>query len=338
LKLGVTFYDARFDKPIAAGRLFEFSGTQASALGIDGELTLEPAGWELPRVHLFGEIARSDGVAGIIGATLALQRAADVVMVYRSYSPRFQGLHAQGFGERRETTNERGFYLGMDLKIARWLRLKGYLDHYRFPWRTFSNPLPASGRDFLLQAEVSPTRGLGLNLRYAEKREESAQTAVDDIGREVTAMADRIHRRLRLTVELQAGRSIRLKGRAEMTRVAYPATGRDESGLLIFQEVRLRASESLSLEARWIVFHTGSYDSRVYEYENDLRGIFTNPALYGRGVRWYLLIQWKPAEFLVFSTKYAETRKDGVPSIGSGLTEIPGDVDNRLALQLELQL
>jgi hypothetical protein len=74
----------------------------------------------------------------------------------------------------------------------------------------------------------------------------------------------------------------------------------------------------------------------VYEYENDLRGVFANLALYGKGWRWYLLMRWRVADIISFSAKYAETRKEGVASLGSGLTEILGDVDNRIGVQVEI--
>ncbi|MFN0157897.1 MAG: hypothetical protein ACKVRP_07480 [Bacteroidota bacterium] len=117
----------------------------------------------------------------------------------------------------------------------------------------------------------------------------------------------------------------------------YSLLDRSENGYLLFQELRYRTSESLTLEFRMVFFETDSYDSRLYEFENDLRGVFSNPALYGSGRRWYVLARYKVNHVLALSMKYAETQRDGVTSISSGPSEIVGDIDNRLSMQLDWQ-
>jgi hypothetical protein len=87
-----------------------------------------------------------------------------------------------------------------------------------------------------------------------------------------------------------------------------------------------------------VFFDTESYDSRVYAYENDLRGAFSNPSLYGRGRRWYVLVRSSLIDgVLTLSCKYAATQKDGARTISSGDAEIAGDLDDRFGLQIDLQ-
>lgn len=336
--VGGSFYRSTFDKPIIAERLFEFGGRSASAAGLDAEVNFGGGAGSQSHITLFGELARADGMAGIAGTILSFGRRTTMAMLFRSYSPRFVSLHAYGFGEGTRTKNERGFYLGAEAELTRGLRIAGYLDHYTFPWRTFSNPLPATGRDYLLQILASPTRSLDLVLRYSNKTQEATEAATDSLLRSIRPMVDRQQHKLRLTAILQVSRNLRLKGRVEATAVEYAPLEKNERGFLFYHDLRYAPSRSLTLEARVIFFHTDSYDSRVYEYENDLRGVFANPALYGKGWRWYLLMRWSVADFISLAAKYAETRKDGVSSLGSGPTEIAGDLDNRLALQLEIVL
>ncbi len=336
--IGATFYRSTFDKPIVPDRVFEFRGRSASAGGIDAEANLAGRGGTFSHVTLFGELARADGMAGVAGTVVSFGSGTNIAMLFRSYSPRFMSLHAHGFGERGDTKNERGFYLGAETKIARGLRMSGYVDHYTFPWRTFSNPLPASGRDYLVQVNASPTRSLDLILRYANKTQENVEAATDSLLRSSRPMVVRQQHKLRLTAVLQVSRNLRLKGRAEATAVEYALLDRREKGFLFYHDLQHSLSRSFTLEARLIFFHTDSYDSRVYEYENDLHGVFANVALYGKGWRWYVLMRWKVADLFSLSAKYAETRKDGVTSIGSGVTEIVGEVDNRLGVQVEITL
>lgn len=336
--VGGTFYHSTFDKPIVTDRLFEFTGSSVTVGGIDAEMNL---GWLTPKlsqVTIFGEAARSrDGSAGIVGSILNLTRQASIAVIYRNYSPGFTSLHAAGFGERTETKNERGFYIGADVRVTPWLHFSGYLDHFGFPWRTYDNPLPTSGRDMLVQTNALLSHGLNLSLRYSNKTIETIEPSIDEFGRDIRLLVDRLQQKLRFTATFQPNKRTRLRGRLETITVDYSLVNRRERGYLLYQELQYIPVSALSVEARLIFFHTDSYDSRLYEYENDLRGVFSNPAMYGKGRRWYLLLRWKAAEVVNISAKYSETQYDDRTTISSGSTEIHGDLDNRIALQLEVK-
>ena len=141
-----------------------------------------------------------------------------------------------------------------------------------------------------------------------------------------------------MTASFQVNKSLRIRGRVEATGVNYETVNRTERGWLFFHDVTYRPQPSLAMEARLVFFHTDSYDSRLYEYESDLSGVFSNPAMFGKGRRWYVLVRWHVADVIHLSAKYSETQKDGVMTIGSGLTEIDGDVDNRIGLQMEVRM
>jgi hypothetical protein len=339
-RIGTTAYRAIFSKPIASDRTFEFSGSASNVAGIDAEINLGWLAQHFSEITLFGELARSgnDGFAGIAGSVFHFTQTTSLALLYRDYSPRFSSLHATGFGEGTATKNERGFYLALETRPARWLRVSGYLDHFRFPWRTFDNPLPTSGRDFLLQVGGDVSRPLHLVLRYANKTTETVTSSVDQYTRETRVLTDRVQQRVRLSATYRASSRVRLKARIETVHVEYTLAGRSERGYLFYQEFQYAAPSAFTAEARLIFFDTKSYDSRVYEFENDLRGVFSNPALYGKGRRWYVLVRWSVGAAVGISAKYSETQKDAASSLGSGLMEIPGDVDNRISLQLELKL
>ncbi len=337
--VGATFYRTSFSKPTAPSRTFEFSGSSSSAVGIDAMVHL---GWVSPRLSqmtLFGEAASvgPKSASGVVGAIVNLTRSTSAVFVYRDYSPGFASLHASGFGERSDTKNERGFYVGVDARPAKGLRVSAYLDHFSFPWRTFDNPLPSSGRDFLLQADASVTKALGLSARYSNKQTETVETLSDDLARETRLQVDRRQQKLRFTGSYQASKRIRLRGRIEATLVTHDMSGVTEKGFLFYQDLQCVLSPQLKAEARLAFFDTESYESRLYEYENDLRGVFANPALYGKGRRWYVLIHWKIADAVDISAKYSATQKEGVATLGSGDSEIRNDIDNRLGLQVDVR-
>jgi hypothetical protein len=178
---------------------------------------------------------------------------------------------------------------------------------------------------------------LEIAVRYSNKKNENTEASFDEFARDTRPLVDRLQQKMRLTATYTASKRLRLRGRIERTFVDYDALNKSERGALFYHEMRYGILPNLTAEARIIFFDTDSYDSRVYEFENDLRGVFSNPALYGRGRRWYLLARWKATDAISLSTKYSETQFDDVKSIGSGLSEIQGDVDNRVALQLDVK-
>ncbi len=62
----------------------------------------------------------------------------------------------------------------------------------------------------------------------------------------------------------------------------------DGSGFLAYTSFRY--SKNYIFEGRLILYETDNWESRIYEYENDLPGKFTIKQLYGSGKRLYLII------------------------------------------------
>ena len=122
----------------------------------------------------------------------------------------------------------------------------------------------------------------------------------------------------------QAAKSLRLKERVEYVNYRINNIKANESGFLSFY-------------ARIILFQTDSFNSAVYEFENDLTGVLTNLAMYEQGMRWYFIIHYSPLRLFTISLKYAESYKPDKKFLSSGNSEINGGLDNRLSLQLDFK-
>lgn len=331
--VGSTMFGSTFDKSLSSNRAHEFAGREQSVVGLDAAGTIG-------RLSAFGEIARSGdrAVAGVVGTIMNIGSNSNIALAYRDYGPAFNNFHASGFGERSETKNERGFYFGVDVQALQWMKLSGYIDQFKFPWRTSTDPLPTGGHEVLVQTEALASPRLNVTARFTHKSIEGTEVDVDLYGREIRPMVNRAQDKYRLTVSYKATPRVHVKGRLEFMAVDHGQVRKREQGYLVYQDFRYGISRRFSIEARLIFFQTDSYDSRLYEYENDLRGVFSNPALYGKGRRWYLVVHYNIASLLKLSAKYVETQKEGVTSMGSGVSEIPGDLDNRLSLQLDVML
>jgi len=328
--LGIAAYTSRFDRDILGDRLGELNGTRLTVFSLDGNI-------RLGRMTLFGETATSGdgGLAGMAGLVLRAGRRTDIAILFRDLGPRYIALHANSFDDNGQTNNERGMYVGLRQGLFDWLKFSAYVDLFAHPWVTFSNPFPTSGRDILLQVEARPSRPLNLTFRVSSQMEEGAINKEDPFGRSSVARNIEYRDRFRLTGSYLVTKSFRLKGRIEISNM-HGSVG-EESGILLFQDVRFQSSGAWFAEARVVFFDTDSFDSRIYEYENDLRGVFSNQALFGKGRRWYLLAGISLLAHLQLTAKYSQTEKEGVTSLSSGPSLIKGSVDTRFALQLDLR-
>ncbi len=337
IKIGVSYWSSRFSKEISrdsSKKLYNFSGRQASAMGADYDFVVGS-------INVFGEWTRSQSgsVAYINSAQFTLNRIGELVFSYRSYPADFAPMHSNGFGEKGgETYNERGFYSGVSLRLSKGFHLNSYLDVYEFPYRTYFEPLPVSGIDFLCNAEWRVSGGLVFNLKYKNESREESGISSDEFNREVRLMHNRNQTSIRADMIIQQSEKIRLRSRYEYTSVTYELFGTGVKGTLFYSEIKLMPLPGFVFETRFSFFNTDNYDSRIYQYENDIKGVMSNAALFGKGRRWYVLIRCEPINGIEVSAKYGKTFYDGTKFFGSGDDEIKGDVSDKISIGIDAGL
>ena len=162
-------------------------------------------------------------------------------------------------------------------------------------WRTYFEPLPTLHDEWLLQSmwRFSKTK---LKLRLHRRfREAFLSTDSGDAERRNLRRTS-----LRLDADYGSSKKLRLRTRLEWCRVE-PLK---EKGILMFQGIGFRALKNLQIHARLTFFRTTSYASRIYEYEYDVPGSFSNVALYGQGFKWYGQVNWRVSRGLRVWLKY----------------------------------
>jgi len=334
-RLGVTYWTSKFSKPFtpdSTKQLFNFSGDKANMLSVDYDIIYK-------NFNLFGEFARSQSsnVAALSALQISITKFAEVIFLYRNYPENFVPVHSFGFGENNGNTyNENGFYAGLSIKPLKDLYVETYFDQFKFPYRTYYNPVPTTGNDFLLNTEYKVAKGFLVYMKYRNKNKEESRSVIDEYNREVNKIDNRNQMNFRLGFDYDISGTVRVRSRYEYVMVKYGNFGGNNKGLLFFTDLKAFVMKNLSVSTRFILFQTDDYDSRVYEYEEDLRGVMSNVALYGRGTRWYLLLKYKPFKSVELAAKYSATYYDGVKSIGTGNDMIQGDINNRFNLGLEI--
>lgn len=90
-------------------------------------------------------------------------------------------------------------------------------------------------------------------------------------------------------------------------------------GTLLIQDIGYKNRKgNFLLRIRAALFHTDSYQNRIYAYEHDVLYAASAPALYGKGCRLAFLAKQEIHKGLWIEIKYAHTLYDGVQVSGSG--------------------
>lgn len=336
MRFGATFWTSKFSKNIGADsttQLYNFSGDKADMLSIDYDVIYR-------NMNFYGEFARSQSgaIAGINGLQFSFYKIADLIFIYRDYPEDFAPVHSFGFGEKNGTTqNERGFYAGIKIKPLKNLSINAYFDQFKFPYRSYFEPVPLSGNDFLTYTEWKASRNLTLFFRYKNEAKEETRTVKDEFNRDIKRVDKRNQTNFRTGFEYNISDRMTVKSRFDYVFVDYDEFGGNNKGMMFYSDFKAIIMKGLTMNVRLIYFNTDDYDSRLYEYESDIKGVMTNLAMYGEGRRWYVVLKYKPFNFLELSGKYAETYIEGTKSIGTGNDEIYNDINNRLNFGLELQ-
>lgn len=322
-------YDATLTRDLKPYNQFEFQGNGNTTMGADWNVIWRSITW-------FGEAARSSngGLAMNTGLLAALDKRVSMSLLFRDYGRDFHGLYSVAFAESTNPWNERGLYTGIEIRPNRKWQINAYVDQFRFPWLRYLTNAPSGGTDWLAQVNWRPNRQVEV---YARVRQQvrSRNTAFDVIG--IDPLVPLQQTNYRVNVSAKVSKSMSLRTRVETVdfqRGSAPL----QHGFLLYQDLVHRPLRSpLELTARFALFESGGYDARVYAYENDLIGVFSIPAYYGRGIRWYAMARLTPLRRVDVWVRYGAWIYRDQTVISSGLQEVAGNVRSDLKVQLRYQ-
>ncbi len=317
-------YDLDFTRSTSPSQLFRWTGSQLTNASID--YSAQVAGW-----NIFGEIARSSagGWAHVHGAVKSIDPRLDLAISYRDYSPEYQSIYSNSFGESANTNNERGIYFGLEFRASRNWTLRAYYDQWRHPWLRFRVDAPSTGREYLARIDFNVKRKRNYYVQYRYEQKDQNTSVVTPIDFPVSRD---IHR-LRFHFGHQLSRGIQLRTRVEGS--LFMKDGESERGILIYQDFISRPIESpLSISARVAYFNVTDFDARIFTYENDLLFEFFTPAWNGEGIRYYLNARYRLSNSLMAEARWEQTRFLDRDVVGSGNTEILSSNRSRIKAQI----
>lgn len=272
--------------------------------------------------NFFGEVAKSDndGMAQVHGLLLGLDRKVDISFSYRNYDRDYQVLNANAFGESSTPTNEKGLYMGISIRPYKRWSVSGYVDMWRNPWLGFRRDAPARGVEYFGRIEYNVKRKLNVYMqyKYEEKLRNTSIEAnpIDALG------TTRLHR-LRVHLTQNVNKSITLKSRAEFS--FFDLENESSRGSLFYQDFVWRPQGSnYQITARYALFDTDNFDSRIYMYENDILYEFSIPFYQYKGSRYYIKAKYRFSRLLSAEMRISRTHLNNRDESGSAGQLIQG--------------
>ncbi len=334
--IGASGYFNSFSSHIKQGSAlsnrYDFEGSDHSVIGMDYRGLIGPA-------FLFGELARSQngGMGAIAGLETPVGFNTDLTISYRNYERDFQSFLGSGFGERSSAPqNEEGIYVGLRHELIPEITLSGYVDQYQFSAPKFGTTQATGGFDVLGLAEVFFNKQLNMYVLFRNEIQDDEFVDITDQGSEILQLGKEHRASIRIHFEYQVSPAVRLRSRVEFVR--NKEAGADwESGFLIYQDLRIQPSRKLRIDGRISLFETDSFSTRVYQFESNLLYVLSNTVLYNRGERAYVVVKYDASDFLDIWFKYGVTIFEDVEVLGSGLSQIEGNIRNAFGLQVRLK-
>jgi hypothetical protein len=262
-----------------------------------------------------------DHFAGLIGMTIKPAGYLNFTLLYRDYGKAYQNLFSNAFSEGSRNQGQRGVYLGAEVAPAPYWNLLVYTDLFKFSWLTSQVNAPSWGHDYYMRLSHSFNKRTNayLQIRSKTKMKNSTDAFVFS---HYPIFYTKNSVRFNINYGLRNG--FVFSNKAEYAHYLND-DGSNSHGYFLCQDVAYKPeSKPYSLTFRYAIFDTEDYDARVYAYESDVLYSFSVPALYGKGMRVYLLGKWKPFKSLTLYARIGSTIYTDRDEISSGLTLIEG--------------
>lgn len=308
---------------------FKFNGSQLFTTGLNYR-------YYHKKMVFFGETALSENMkmGTMNGVSWQADPRLDILVIHRFYDKAFQSIYSAAFGESSDNTGENGLYFGAQARVTKWLSVSAFYDQFQHTYLKWLTDDMSEGRDFFVQANFKINRRNNFYIRYKNRLTE--RNGKDDYTG-LKQQVNLVKNQFRVHFDHDINSQITLKSRVEWVRFKYDENIGD--GILVFQDIQYRFRKiPLKLYARYALFDTDNYDSRIYAYENDLLYVFSIPSYYYRGTRTYFMAKYEIGSKIDFWIRYGMWNYQNVDNISSGLEEIDGRIKSDIKLQIKIRI
>jgi len=333
LSLGFTAahvdFGAELVRSTQAFNQFEFQGSSNSTVGTDFS-------WVYKSLNAFGEFSRSanGGTAYLAGVLFSPDKIVSMSLLHRNYDRDYHGLNSVAFAEGSNAWNEKGTYIGLEIKPKRAWTLNAYYDQFAFPWLRFQVDAPSAGNEWLIQLTHRVNRSIEMYARV-RRQDKARNSTLTTEGIDPLIRVEQTN--YRFDVKYKVSRSITLRTRLE--GIDFDRDDRAlQHGFLIYQDFIHRPLGSpWQFTSRLALFDTDSFDARIYAYENELIGVYSILPYSGRGMRWYGMARVKIKRRVDLWVRYGTWIYNDRDTFSSGLQEISTNSRSDLKVQMRIK-
>ena len=320
-------FNSRFERNLVPFNQFTFNQDRLLNGSIDYAYIFK-------NYHFFGETAVSDNgaLASLNSLIIGLDRHVFLAISHRDYARNYQALLPNAFGETGNVNNEKGLYLGLQIKPNYNWKFTAFYDIWKHPWLRFGIDAPSIGNEYLFKALYKRKRKFEIYVQY--RRE---QRQFNEVGNETKTnfLVSRTKQNLRFHVSNKISESLELRNRLDLTYFKAGNTN-SSTGFLIYQDFIFKPkSFPLSFTGRIAYFDIDSFDARAFAFENDLLYSFSIPSYFNQGTRYYLNLRYKGFKNLTLEARIAQTHWANSDTIGSQLNEINGQNQTEVKAQVK---
>ena len=269
--------------------------------------------------------------AGLVGLTVKPAGYLNFTLMYRDYGKAYQNLMSNAFGEGSRNQGQRGIYLGVEAAPAPYWNILAYVDQFQFTWLTSQVNAPSRGHDYYLRISHSFNRRTHAYLQFRSKTKMKNSTDAFVFSHYPIFYTKNA---VRFNINYELGWDIHCANKAEYAYYRNDG-GSKEHGYFLCQDIAYKPeNKPYSFSFRYAIFDAKDYNARIYAYENDVLYSFSVPALYGKGMRIYLLGKVKLFNALTLYARIGRTIYSDRDEIGSGLTLIEGNHKTDLKVEV----
>ncbi|MBR0539589.1 MAG: hypothetical protein IJK36_05110 [Bacteroidales bacterium] len=272
--------------------------------------------------------------AGLIGMTVKPTGYLNFTILYRNYGKAYQNLFSNAFGEGGRNQGQNGVYLGVEVAPAPYWNFLAYADQFRFTWLTSQVNAPSWGHDYYMRLSHSFSKKTNAYLQFRSKTK--MKNSTDGMAFSHYPI---FYTKNSVRFNISYGFNDFVFGNKVEGAHYRNDDGSNAYGYYLCQDIAYKPEgKPFNLTFRYALFDAQDYNARVYAYENDVLYAFSVPALYGKGMRVYLLGKLKFLDALTLYARIGSTFYTDRETISSGPTQIEGNHKTDLKVEVVWKL
>jgi hypothetical protein len=300
LKAGLVWSETRLSLPVKLTgnnpeKILDFTGNRNNIYSIYYNYLIK-------KILLYGELSADENkkFAVVLGMSFRPSDRLTIGILFRNYYSGYTTFYGQGPGTSSKTTNENGVLENFTFEAARHLFISGGCDLQHFPWLKYRCSAPSWAMKQEIKVRFLPSEKLTVDASYNYRltMADNADTGGIPDQEKLITRSFKVSSRYSIHNNLTLG-----------TQIDYKIANLSGSkGMILFQEISYNFRKvPVTVWARYCLFYTNDWDSRIYTFENDLLYSFSIPSLYGKGSRSYIMAKWKIRDFAELRIKYGIT-------------------------------